>query len=70
MRTPKKADKFKWDSECEKAFEVVKAAVSSTPILEKPVPGSRLLLYISISDIAISVALVQHEEQKLVYFAG
>ena len=58
VKTVKKGDRFKWDDECEEAFEVVKAAMSSMPILEKPAPGSRLLLYISVSNNAITSALV------------
>jgi len=50
----KKADKFTWSSECENSFEAVKEAVSLTPILEKPTPNSRLLLYISVSKRVVS----------------
>lgn len=70
MKTLKKADKFAWSSECEVAFEVVNVVVSLTPFLEKPAPGSKLLLYILVSENAISAALVQHEGQKTVYFVG
>jgi len=61
VKTLKKADKFKWDKECENAFEALKAVVSSTLVLEKPAPSSRLLLYISVSNNAINTTLVQHE---------
>jgi len=70
VKALKKADKFAWSSECEAAFEAIKTAVSSTPILGRPTPRSKLLLYISVSESAISAALVQHEDQKLVYFVG
>jgi len=66
----KKANKFEWSNECEATFEAVKAAVSSTPILQKPTLGSKLLLYIFVSESTISAALVQQEGKKLVYFAG
>jgi len=59
VKALKKAEKFKWSSKCQVAFEAIKATVSSTPILQKPAPGSKLLLYISISESTISAALVQ-----------
>jgi len=59
VKTLKKIDKFQWSSECEEAFVAIKATVSSTPILQKPAPGSRLLLYISVSEGTISAALMQ-----------
>jgi len=70
VKTLKKADRFQWSEECEKTFAEIKAAVSSTPILQKPTPGDGLLLYISPSEDAISAALVQQEDQKSVYFVG
>jgi len=66
----KKAYKFKWDDRCEDAFKEIKAVVSSTPILEKPRAGSQLLLYLSISEDAVSSALVQEEGFRPVYFTG
>jgi len=68
VKTLKKADRFQWSDECEKTFAEIKAAVSSTPILQKPTPGGGLLLYISPFEDAISAALVQQEDQKPVYF--
>jgi len=59
VKTLKKTDKFKWDNGCEEAFNAVKTTVSSTPILEKPRLGSKLLLYISRLENAISSTLVQ-----------
>jgi len=70
LKTLKNADKFEWSNECQTAFEAVKTTVSSVPILQKPVPGSKLLLYIFVSKSATSAALVQQEGQKLVYFVG
>jgi len=64
------ADKFKWDGQCEEAFNEIKIVVSSTPILEKLKTIYRLLLYLSVSKNAISSTLVQEEECKLVYFTG
>jgi len=70
VKTLKKADRFQWSYECEKTFVEIKAAVSSTPILQKPTPGCELLSYISPSEDAINAALVQQKDQKSVYFVG
>jgi len=59
VKTLKKADRFQWMDECEETFVIIKATVSSTPILQKPTPRDGLLLYISASEDAISTALVQ-----------
>jgi len=64
----KKADRFKWDDKCEEAFNEIKAVISSTPILEKPMAGSRLLLYLSGSEDVVSSALIQEEGFRPVYF--
>jgi len=70
VKTMKKVDKFQWNNECKEAFVAIKAMVLSTPIVQKPAPGGRLLLYISVSEGAISAALVQQKDQKSVYFVG
>ena len=70
VKTLKKADRFQWSEECERTFTEIKAAVSSTPMLQKPTLGGGLLLYISPSEDVISAALVQQEDQKPVYFVG
>jgi len=70
LKVLRKAERFKWDDKCEDAFNKIKVAISSTPILEKPKVGGRLLLYLSISEDAISSALVQQEEFKPFYFTG
>lgn len=44
--------------------------MSSTPILEKPKLGRKLLLYLSVSEDAISSTLVQAEDYKPIYFTG
>jgi len=70
IKVLKKANRFEWDDKCEDAFNEIKAAVSSTPILEKPSVGCRLLLYLSVSENAVSLALVQEEGYQPVYFTG
>ena len=54
--------------ECQKTFEDLKKYLSSPPLLRPSRPGEEL--YIAVSQVAVSVALVREEEgsQRLVYF--
>ena len=56
--------------ECQKIFEDLKKYLSSPPLLRPSRPGEELYLYIAVSQVAVSVALVREEEgsQRLVYF--
>ena len=65
----KKQTVEKWDDQCEAAFQKIKEMISSPPIMCRPVEGSPLQLYLSISDDTISATLVQEaSEQRPVYF--
>ncbi|RDX90076.1 Retrovirus-related Pol polyprotein from transposon 17.6, partial [Mucuna pruriens] len=66
----KKGGRFTWTDECEEAFLRLKAIIAAPPVLIRPKPGTPLYLYISVSDTAVSSALIQEEggEQRLVYF--
>ena len=63
---------FKWTIECQRAFEELKAYLSSPPLLSPSQPGEELFLYLVVSPIAVSAALVREEDkvQKLVYYAS
>jgi hypothetical protein len=52
------------------AFEQLKKYLSSTPLLSRTILGEPLYLYLAISPIAVSAALIRKEAniQKLVYF--
>ena len=56
--------------ECQKTFEDLKKYLSSPPLLRPSRSGEELYLYIAVSQVAVSVALVREEEgsQRLVYF--
>ncbi|XP_077215675.1 uncharacterized protein LOC143850303 [Tasmannia lanceolata] len=54
----------------ETAFEDLKQYLSSPPLLTKPEPGEELLLYLSVSPLALAAVLVreEHSQQKPVYY--
>ncbi|XP_030970626.1 uncharacterized protein LOC115991008 [Quercus lobata] len=70
FRTLKKS--FEWTNECQQAFEELKEYLSSPPLLSPLQPGEELFLYLAISPVAVSAALVREEErvQKPVYYAS
>nr|XP_023913133.1 uncharacterized protein LOC112024731 [Quercus suber] len=63
---------FKWTTECQQAFEELKAYLSSPPLLSPSRPGEELFLYLAISPAAVSAALIREEEkvQKPVYYTS
>jgi hypothetical protein len=54
----KKADKFVWDDEAQKAFEALKESLTTPPIMTPPIPRETLLLYISATTSVVSTVLV------------
>ena len=70
FRTLKRS--FEWTAECQQAFEELKAYLSSPPLLSPSQPGEELFLYLAVSPVAVSAALVRKEEivQKPVYYAS
>ena len=70
FRTLKKS--FEWTDECQRAFEELKAYLSSPPLLSPSQPGEELFLYLAVSPIAVSAALIREEDgvQKPVYYAS
>ena len=70
FRTLKKS--FEWTTECQQAFEELKAYLSAPPLLSPSQPGEELFLYLAVSPTAIGVALIRKEErvQKPVYYAS
>ncbi|KAK3030413.1 hypothetical protein RJ639_037542 [Escallonia herrerae] len=66
----KTAKDFEWTEECQKSFEELKLYLSSPPLLTKPVTGEDLFLYLSISEVAVSMVLIREEDgkQRHVYY--
>jgi hypothetical protein len=73
----KKADKFVWDDEAQKAFEALKESLTTPPIMTPPTLKETLLLYISATTNVVSTVLVAEREegkaypvQRLVYYVS
>jgi hypothetical protein len=54
----KKADKFVWDEEAQKAFEALKDSLTTLQIMTPPIQGEMLLLYISSTTNVVNMVLV------------
>ena len=52
---------FEWTNKFQKAFEDLKKYLSSSPLLNPSMPGEELYLYIAVSQVAVSAALVRDE---------
>ncbi|CAL8994056.1 unnamed protein product [Prunus brigantina] len=48
-----------WTSECDRAFEDLKAYMSRAPLLSTPLPGEDLIIYLSVSASALSSVLIR-----------
>ena len=61
-----------WTDEFEEAFLKLKEYLASPPTLCKPLSGTPLRLYFTITDRAISSVIVQDQDhvQRLVYFVN
>nr|XP_025617189.1 uncharacterized protein LOC112709521 [Arachis hypogaea] len=63
---------FQWTDECEQAFTTLKETLSKPPILHTPLQEEPLFLYLSVTNWAISSALVAEREKKQfpIYFTS
>ena len=53
---------FEWMDECQQAFENLKVYLSSPPLLSPSRPGEELYLYLAVSQVVVSAALVRKED--------
>ncbi|WJZ91218.1 hypothetical protein VitviT2T_010313 [Vitis vinifera] len=51
-----------WDDQCQRAFERIREYLLSPPVLAPPTPGRPLLLYLSVSDVALGCMLAQLDD--------
>jgi len=68
----KKRSKFEWSEECEEIFAQIKQFMAIPPVIQKPLHGQTIMVYLSISKEAISSVLVEEvgQAQKSVYFVS
>ena len=60
-----------WDDQCTQAFERIKEYLLSPPVLVPPIPGRPLLLYLSVSDVALGCMLAQLDDsgrERAIYY--
>ena len=60
-----------WNIDCQRAFEKIKECLLSPPVLVPPTPGRPLLLYLSVSDIALGCMLAQLDDsgkERAIYY--
>ncbi|XP_075088411.1 uncharacterized protein LOC142170408 [Nicotiana tabacum] len=60
-----KQDQFKWSEECQQAPKNLKAYLSNPSLLAKPKDGERLLIYLVVSEVAVSAILVREDQDRL-----
>ena len=53
-----------WDDQCQRAFERIREYLLSPLVLVSPTPGCPLLLYLSVSDIALRCMLALLDDSK------
>jgi hypothetical protein len=58
----KKADKFVWDDEAQKAFEALEESLMTPPIMTPPVPGETLLHIFATTNVVSTVLIAEREE--------
>ncbi|KAL5840569.1 hypothetical protein ACOSQ4_013177 [Xanthoceras sorbifolium] len=60
----RKSKSFDWNQASEDAFQNIKQYLIDPPLLSKPKEGETLLLYLDVSEKAVSVVLVREEDGK------
>ena len=63
LTTKKKPDKIKWTSECEKAFEDLKIALCSDPVLRNPDSDKAFVLQPDASERELGAVLSQYDSE-------
>ena len=70
-RLMKKDVHFEWDGACSNAFERIKRYLPNPPVLEAPIPGKPLMLYIAAQEKSLGALMAQENEkgkEKALYY--
>ena len=62
LRLLRKSQPTVWDHDCQRVFEKIKECLISSPVLVPLTPGHPLLLYLSVSVIAMGCMLAQLDD--------
>ncbi|KAL5803315.1 hypothetical protein ACOSQ4_031620 [Xanthoceras sorbifolium] len=60
----RKSKSFDWNQTCEDAFQNIKRYLADPLLISKPKEGETLLLYLAVSETAVSAVLVREEDGK------
>src|SRR5438105_9618272 len=60
----KKADRFEWNQEAERALQDLKEYLFSPPVLTAPLPGEPLLLYVAATPVVVSAVIVTERDRE------
>ncbi|KAL5785135.1 hypothetical protein ACOSQ2_007527 [Xanthoceras sorbifolium] len=60
----RKNKSFDWNQTSEDAFQNIKRYLANPPLLSKPKEGETLLLYLAVSETAVSAVLIREEDGK------
>ena len=61
FKATKRAQRDKWDDKCEKTFQDLKKYHTSPLLLSKPEAAENFYIYLAVSEVAVSSALIQEE---------
>ncbi|KAJ8505652.1 hypothetical protein OPV22_006538 [Ensete ventricosum] len=72
FRALRQAKDFKWDSQCEEAFQQLKMHIAHLPRLTSTIPGEPLGIYLATSEAAVSLVLVRfrNDGQEPIYYCS
>ena len=71
--TLKGANQVEWNEECDEALTAIKQYLVEPPVLACTEAGETLFVYLVVSDVSVSAALFQEDEnrkQRLVFFVS
>ncbi|XP_061945039.1 uncharacterized protein LOC133669048 [Populus nigra] len=62
FRLLRKKNPGTWDNDCQEAFDKIKQYLQNPPLLVPPVPGRPLILYLTVTEVAMGCVLGQQDE--------